>query len=331
MYKATYALARLHDHRREAFILRALLAQRTFRRGKRGEWYDRLALVVMRYPEAALAAADDDDDEKGEKDRRLREARQICLDALQDPWTHAVFRPRLERRLARIESLLRLEQRTAVSTTTLRNARDRVMEGERLDAASQTTGASVWRARDGAEISVEQLALEQYAVEGWRGHHSENGVLRMIFTLLFWDVLFAPVDGVFETPYQTAPLDLATDAFAVVRHDLVTARLAQIRAGKASEIVAMTDDVERPRKTFALAAHWDRYARDDLVEITDCLGGAALAEICQVFAEDYGERSGGMPDLCLWKPDERKVLFSEVKSPLDRLSETQKVGSPVHC
>lgn len=63
--------------------------------------------------------------------------------------------------------------------------------------------------------------------------HSENGILTTIvrrlpavtapltfssssqFTLVFWDIIFAPVNGVFETKYQSAPLDLSTDAFAV--------------------------------------------------------------------------------------------------------------------
>lgn len=31
--------------------------------------------------------------------------------------------------------------------------------------------------------------------------------------LLFWDIIFAPIPGVFETPYQTAPLDMRSDAF----------------------------------------------------------------------------------------------------------------------
>lgn len=42
------------------------------------------------------------------------------------------------------------------------------MEGERVD--TPTIGKkSVWRASDGAEISVEELCLEQYVREGWKG------------------------------------------------------------------------------------------------------------------------------------------------------------------
>jgi hypothetical protein len=35
------------------------------------------------------------------------------------------------------------------------------------------------------------------------------------FGLLFFDILFAPIDGAFETAYQSSPLDLTTDAFRI--------------------------------------------------------------------------------------------------------------------
>lgn len=47
--------------------------------------------------------------------------------------------------------------------------------------------------------------------------HTESGVVSMLFMLLMWDVIFAPMPGVFETPYQSAPMDLWTDAFYVGR------------------------------------------------------------------------------------------------------------------
>jgi Fanconi-associated nuclease 1 len=37
---------------------------------------------------------------------------------------------------------------------------------------------------------------------------------------LFWDILFAPFPDVLETPYQSAPLDLTTDAFFVGKLDV---------------------------------------------------------------------------------------------------------------
>jgi hypothetical protein len=45
--------------------------------------------------------------------------------------------------------------------------------------------------------------------------HAEGSIVTTIFGLLFWDVIFADVPGVFETPYQSAPLDLGEDTFAL--------------------------------------------------------------------------------------------------------------------
>ncbi len=37
-----------------------------------------------------------------------------------------------------------------------------------------------------------------------------------------------------------------------------------------------------------------------------------------------GSRTGGMPDLLLWRPADRRAKLSEVKGPRDRLSEQQR-------
>ncbi|GAA6056318.1 hypothetical protein JCM3770_000667 [Rhodotorula araucariae] len=327
-YKAAACYAKLGDHDAEVAVLRHLLSQTSFRRGKRGDWYDRLALVLMKYPLGAEAQLGPDAKGK-KKDRLLRERREealrVCEAGLADPYTHLIYKSSLQRRIARLESAMQVasnERRTF--DVLLAKASTRTMEGERVDTL--TIGRkSVWRASDGREVSVEELCLEQYVREGWKGFHSENGVLTMIFALTFWDILFAPVDGVFETAYQTAPLDLATDAFAIVRRPAITARLAALAAGAAPDLVRDTDARERPRGTFAVGTNWERYACDELVQVVECIGGPALAAILTVFVEEYGHRTGGIPDLCLWDPLTSRALFAEIKGPGDALSETQKV------
>ncbi|GAA6000814.1 fanconi-associated nuclease 1 [Rhodotorula paludigena] len=328
-YKAAACYAKLGDHDAEVVILRHLLSQTSFRRGKRGDWYDRLALVLMKYPlgeelrlgggggDGADAAVELKGKKKERKDRLLRErreeAKRVCEAGLADPYTHLIYKSSLQRRIARIESALSVpvDDRTTFDALLAKSAQ-RVMEGERVDVP--TIGKkSVWRRSDGDECSVEELCLEQYTREGWKGFHSENGVLTMIFALTFWDILFAPVDGVFETEFQTAPLDLATDAFAIVRRPAITARLAAISDGSAPTLLKETDERERPKGTFAVGTNWDRYSQEDLLEIVDCVGGPALAAILTVFVED------------LWNPSTRRALFAEIKGPGDQLSETQKV------
>lgn len=131
-----------------------------------------------------------------------------------------------------------------------------------------------------------------------------------------WDIIFHPVDGVFETAYQSAPLDLSTDAFAIgelpaahictehltwyhlaVRGALLEERLDAIEKGRAGEFLEITDDRERPRKTWCVGVSWDLYSKEDLLEIVECLGAHAVAVICRMFAEEFNHRTGGIPDL----------------------------------
>lgn len=61
----------------------------------------------------------------------------------------------------------------------------------------------------------------------------------------------------------------------------------------------------------------------------DCFGGEALATVCKVMAQEYQQRGGGIPDLFLWRrgegQGEGEVMFVEVKSENDRLSDTQRL------
>lgn len=42
-------------------------------------------------------------------------------------------------------------------------------------------------------------------------------------------------------------------------------------------------------------------------------------------AQEYSQRGGGIPDLFLWHPQNKEVMFVEVKSENDRLSDTQRL------
>lgn len=86
----------------------------------------------------------------------------------------------------------------------------------------------LWRNIDGSDCGVEELALSYYGTLGYRGYHSENSILSTLFGLLFWDILFYPQPGVFETLYQTEPLDLRTDAFFIQRQDMIMERIENI-------------------------------------------------------------------------------------------------------
>lgn len=133
--------------------------------------------------------------------------------------------------------------------------------------------------------------------------HSEGSILTTVFGLLFWDILFAPVPGAFETAFQSAPLDLGEDSFAlgqyrtpfldggawrqphpllisdhthvtlsssrfIARAPLVAAHLGRIEAGEAPDILREVDERERDKETWCVGVRW-YYERADLLEIVE--------------------------------------------------------------
>lgn len=95
--------------------------------------------------------------------------------------------------------------------------------------------------------------------------HCEGRIVTTLFGLLFWDVIFAPVPGAFETRYQSAPLDLAEDTFYYVRQPLADARLAEIKAGRAAEILEAAYDEHQGK--MCVGVRWDLFEKEDLLGI----------------------------------------------------------------
>jgi Fanconi-associated nuclease 1 len=74
--EGTSVLARLHDYNKEVSILKVLLDQNIYRLGKRGAWYDRLALVQMNHLR------------DGNRRIHFKAALETCVKAIRDPKVH---------------------------------------------------------------------------------------------------------------------------------------------------------------------------------------------------------------------------------------------------
>ena len=93
-------------------------------------------------------------------------------------------------------------------------------------------GKARFRLEDGTEGFVEEIALHNFRLEGWDGLWSENDYWWVLMSLLFWDVIFARVDGAgfskldsyLPTP-RDMPMDFFTEDFYRRRRDLVGKRL----------------------------------------------------------------------------------------------------------
>ena len=177
--------------------------------------------------------------------------------------------------------------------------------------------------------SVEALALEHYAMEengGWSGIHCENSFFRQVFGLFLWDAIFRDdLPHVFQTRFQSAPLDITTSHFYSSRRAQIESILARVRNMDAEKIKKhVLGMFSQHSGVRCVGVRWDAWDPEQFAEICACIGGAALAAVCDCYSRDFVAWSGGLPDLLLWHTGRREAKLVEVKGPNDRLSHQQK-------
>jgi len=327
IHKSLLPLGRFKEHKREHEVISDLLAQRLFHAARRGAWYQRKALLEEHYMWALVPS----EGRNEEKQRKFWKqiALRTCEEGLEDPLCHLIYHFDLQKRIMKLEKALKVVKREQhdFGHVMLSKPIERTIEGIRIDRdiGSKKGKATIWiDEREDGECRVESMCLSWYREHGWKGYHSEGGIVRTLFGYLFYDILFTYVPNVFQTPFQTCPLDLHTDVFYPSRASEINHRLVEITNGEAERIVREIYDRESAAQPCAIGIDWS-FKLDDLVEIVQCFRGEALATICKVMAQEYQQRGGGIPDLFLWKPEERTVRFAEVKSENDRLSDTQRL------
>eukprot|EP00250_Pteridium_aquilinum_P006904 c16733_g1_i1 orf=226-3453(-) len=292
--------------------------------GRRGYWTVRLSMDLehLGYKEESLEVA-----EAGLNDCRIRHGDRVAL----------------QRRVLRLGKPPRRWKKPSFAKALAQSCKEVTITGRPLNC--QTGVKSRFYGYDDDQCSVEELALQYYAGDsggGWQGVHSESGIWMTLFALLMWDVLFAEIPNVFWHPFQTAPLDLRTDAFYPGRETIIEAQLKRIQCGEAPQLLAMT--WSKWFGTFCMGLNWERHSLQELQVMASCVGGRGLASICRLLAEDYAGLAGGMPDLFLWRVPNTSVpcgvccghcpsawgspvgeaKLVEVKGPRDRLSEQQR-------
>jgi Fanconi-associated nuclease 1 len=342
VHKGTYVLGRFKMYEREHEVTTALLNQYLFHAARRGAWYQRKALLEEHYMCSVQPPLEISDAEQ-QKRYWKRIALQTCENGLRDNDCHVIYHYGLQKRVKKLEKQLKIPKREQhdFGHVLLAEPTEVTVEGvqikkeyppaRRRPAAAvveerQRSTKTIWldELGSGGECSVEEMCLSWYRSQGMKGYHCEGGVIRTIFAFLFYDIMFTYIPNVFQTAYQTCPLDLHTDAFFPSRISEINHRLVEIANGDAARLIRDVDSRERAKKTCVIGLSWD-FDIDDLLEIVGCFDGSALATICKVLVQGYKVRGGGMPDLFLWDPVKKTVMFSEVKSENDRLSDTQRL------
>ena len=152
----------------------------------------------------------------------------------------------------------------------------------------------------------------------------ENMLFDAVFGLAFWDVIFAPVEGVFFNPFQSAPADFYDPEFKRQRSQLLQQKFADllIEGNLQREVFKQFDSKQGLQNPMV---SW-RYLDRDLLETA--LSRIPLDNWLAIFERllsDTRLHRNGLPDLILF-PHEREsepYKLIEVKGPGDSVQKNQ--------
>lgn len=193
IHKGLYPLGRFKHYKREHDVLSELLAQRLFHTARRGAWYQRKALLEEHYMWSLTPL--DGRNEENQKKYWKRIAVRTCEEGLEDPDCHLIYHYDLQKRITKLEKALKVVKREQhdFGYVMLAKPEERTVEGIRIeredplpntngDMAAKRSGPTIWidERQDGEECRVENMCLSWYRDQGWKGYHSESGIVRTL-------------------------------------------------------------------------------------------------------------------------------------------------------
>jgi len=188
-------------------------------------------------------------------------------------------------------------------------------------------GKARFRLSDGFEGFVEEVTIHHLETQGWQCLWSENQFWWTVMALLFWDVLFARLEGVWNAEFgefpsrlQDMPQDLFRPEFYPRRQVIIERRLEELKT------VDITADLtklyslhyEKPCRPIE---DWHKFSLTDLLNVAQVIPREVLLAVVHRLLGNFNENRRGLPDLFLWSTD--SVAFAEVKGPGDNLSPNQ--------
>lgn len=187
VHKGAYVLGRFKEYKMEHKVLAELLNQRLFHVARRGAWYQRKALLEEHY--LWTLEPDKGRSEVEQKKHWKKVALQTCEEGLQDRNCHLIYHYDLQKRISKLEKSLRVAKRHQhdFGHVLLSKAVERTVEGIRIEmepgpSRKKKGGKTIWvdEREGGGECSVEAMSLSWYRDQGWKGYHSEGGIVRTL-------------------------------------------------------------------------------------------------------------------------------------------------------
>lgn len=167
---------------------------------------------------------------------------------------------------------------------------------------------------------VEFGAIQYYQANGYQAFFSENEPWRMLFGLLFWDIIYDTNVQAIHNPLQRVPSDFFLPEFYQRRAPQLEERLKEAKSTEAMEIIVKNTYVEKFGITNVLVP-WFEDSLQKVLTILSILSAEKIHLILSEMSKNMRENTRGFPDLFVW--NENEYAFIEIKSPTDRLSSRQ--------
>lgn len=170
---------------------------------------------------------------------------------------------------------------------------------------------------------VELSACEALATDTLSVHYVENTLLCGLLGLLFWEVVFAPISGVFFNPYQRGPADLFHPEFATRRTSQIDRCIEYLNTGSYHDVVLHTWQKKQGLQNPFVV--WPALNEALIRQALAIIPAHHLHVIFKRMLDDLRQHSSGLPDLIAFDTSSREPAYRliEVKSPNDKLQDNQ--------
>ncbi len=172
-----------------------------------------------------------------------------------------------------------------------------------------------------SDARVEFIAKDFYAQFG-ECFYVENALINGVLGLFIWDIIFAPVDGVFYNPFQSAPADFYEQEFFEKRSSLLKQRFKELEdplhfSARVWECYEHRQGVMNP------LVNW-HYLSEELLSLALIRIPAMDWKILfQRILKDLRNHTSGLPDLILF-PTDGSYEMIEIKGPGDAVQKNQR-------
>lgn len=180
-------------------------------------------------------------------------------------------------------------------------------------APADEEGRKMYKSDTGS-LSLEKTVIERYFSEGYTGLLTPDTYWWMLMTLLFWDVIYAKLQGVYshekgEFPgeRQDAPKDFMTPDFYTSRRHLIEHRVDALMNEPKLEAYMKEVFEEHHGKRCRTIPDWHLHHLEHLAVAIKLIRKEDLIVLLNYMLEDFNQRKDGLPGIILAR--QGKTIF----------------------